>query len=181
MSRTPRTAATGESTDGSTRRDGATACRLHATAIAVGSSGVLIMGASGRGKSNLALRTLARAPNTFLSEAVTLIADDQVDIERTDGALRATAPATIAGKLEVRGVGIVNVPHMQSGAVVRLIVRLTDTATIERLPLSPQVEAVLGQPVPTVDIDPADPAAVEKILVALRELGGGTGRQGAKT
>lgn len=189
MSRTPHET-TSDTTGGNRRSDGVgggeTSCRIHATAIAVGASGVIIKGASGRGKSSLALRALARAPNAFLGDAVLLIADDQVEITRNGTVLRATVPAAIAGQLEVRGVGIVSVPCLQGGADIRLIVRLTDAAKIERMPPSAQVESLLGQRVAAVDIDPADPAAVEKILIALRELGAGTvgagaGGRGAKT
>ena len=72
--------------------------RLHATAVAWHSAGLLILGPSGAGKSALALELMA-----FGAE---LVADDQVDLSRAGPIVQARAPATIAGQIEARGVGI---------------------------------------------------------------------------
>jgi serine kinase of HPr protein (carbohydrate metabolism regulator) len=72
---------------------------IHATCVAIGGQGVLIMGPSGIGKSDLALRLIDRG--------ATLVSDDYTEIELVEGALTGRPPATIAGKIEVRGVGIV--------------------------------------------------------------------------
>ena len=60
---------------------------------------MLITGPSGSGKSDLALRLLDRG--------FTLVSDDQTIVRRDGDRLLASAPPTIAGKLEIRGIGIV--------------------------------------------------------------------------
>ena len=94
---------------------------VHATAIAVGNAAALIRGAPGTGKSDLALRCLMFSASSLIPEAPRLVADDQVILTRVGGAVEARAPATILGKLEVRGIGIVAVPFTP-GAEVRLVV-----------------------------------------------------------
>lgn len=71
---------------------------LHATAVAVDGRGLLILGASGAGKSALALRMIALGAR--------LVADDRVLIEPRDGRLIASAPAGLRGVIEARGVGL---------------------------------------------------------------------------
>jgi serine kinase of HPr protein (carbohydrate metabolism regulator) len=71
---------------------------LHASCVAIKGRAVLIEGRSGEGKSDLALRLIDRG--------AVLVSDDQTICQRRDGVLHATPPATIAGKIEVRSVGI---------------------------------------------------------------------------
>jgi len=71
---------------------------LHASAIAYRGAGLLILGASGRGKSSLALQMMA--------QGAALVADDQVILTCKQGTLWAQCPATIAGRIEARGIGI---------------------------------------------------------------------------
>lgn len=86
---------------------------IHATCVAVREHGVLITGASGSGKSDLALRLIDRG--------AVLVSDDYTHLRREGDTLVATPPVRIAGKLEVRGVGIVAVPHLASSPVALLI------------------------------------------------------------
>jgi len=74
--------------------------RLHATAVAFEGKGVLITGRSGSGKSSLALQLMAIGH--------TLIADDQTDVTRHADRLWASAPPSIKGMIEARGVGILH-------------------------------------------------------------------------
>src|SRR5690242_16329827 len=74
---------------------------VHASTVASDGRAVLISGPSGSGKSDLALRLLDRG--------FTLVSDDQTIVRRDGNRLIATAPPTIAGKLEVRGIGIVDI------------------------------------------------------------------------
>ena len=96
---------------------------LHATSVAIDGRAVLLMGPSGSGKSDLALRLIDRG--------AMLVSDDYTLVKRVDGTLIATAPATIAGKMEVRGIGIVDLPTAGEAPVALLIDLLE---TIDRMP-----------------------------------------------
>ncbi|MPQ95723.1 HPr kinase/phosphorylase [Thioclava sp. JE_KL1] len=113
---------------------------LHASAVALDPErGVLIRGASGSGKSLLALRLMALG--------VSLVADDRVDLRTEGGALIASAPEPIAGRIEARGVGILRADHL-SQARITLLVDL-DREEVERLPTC-RKDRVLGVNLPLV-------------------------------
>lgn len=97
---------------------------LHATAVAVENRGLLIVGASGSGKSSLALELIALG--------ATLIADDKVIvIPNPEGAVWASAPDTTQGLIEARGVGLLATPF--EGAFLSAVVDL-DQVEEDRLP-----------------------------------------------
>jgi HPr kinase/phosphorylase len=97
---------------------------VHATAVASAANGVLILGPSGSGKSDLALRLIAWPSNGLDVPPFTLVSDDQVILARGPAdCVEARPPTTIAGRLEVRGVGILAVHHT-SVARVRLVIQL---------------------------------------------------------
>ena len=129
---------------------------IHATCVAIGGRGVLIVGRSGAGKSDLALRLIDRG--------AVLIADDRALVVREGGALIAKAPATMAGRIEVRGLGIVPVPHV-SDVPVALVVRLADED--QRYP-EPRVRSIAGVRVREVTVDPFRASAPLKVEWALR-------------
>ncbi len=97
---------------------------LHATTVAVAGQGLLILGPSGSGKSGLALRLMALG--------AVLVADDRTIITARDGALWASCPATIAGRIEARGLGILRADPSPPVALA-LAVDLSRTET-DRLP-----------------------------------------------
>jgi len=103
---------------------------LHATALILGTSGVLIRGPSGCGKSLLARHLIETAPRHGLAR---LVADDQVVLTVAHGRLIAAPPATLAGLLELRGFGIAAVEH-EPACVVRLVVDIVADGALERLP-----------------------------------------------
>ena len=138
----------------------------HGTAIAMGGSAVLIIGPSGAGKSDLALRCLAVAPTTLIPLPAHLIADDRVLISREGDRLRLEAPETILGKLEVRGLGILEVPFERS-ADLALLVELVAPEAIERLPDPPPRRDLLGVSLPLLRLAPFEAAAPVKLLLAL--------------
>lgn len=129
---------------------------LHATAVAIGGAAVLIEGRSGAGKSDLALQLIDRG--------AVLIADDRALVVREGGALIAKAPATMAGRIEVRGLGIVPVPHV-SDVPVALVVRLADED--QRYP-EPRARSIAGVRVREVTVDPFRASAPLKVEWALR-------------
>jgi serine kinase of HPr protein (carbohydrate metabolism regulator) len=103
------------------------AATVHASAAIVGGRGVLIRGASGSGKSSLLLSLLDRDPDAML------VADDRAHLAVENGRLIATVPDTIAGQMEIRGVGIVRRPHVAHTAI-DLVVDLVPLAESPRLP-----------------------------------------------
>ncbi len=104
--------------------------RVHATSLAIGRHGVLIRGPSGIGKSRLARDLLDRAG--VLSFRA-LIADDQTDLHKAHGAVIANCPPTIAGRIEWRGLGIVDMPRI-AAARIDLVIDLVAPPDSPRLP-----------------------------------------------
>ena len=137
-----------------------TAETLHASTVASGGRAVLITGPSGSGKSDLTLRLLDRG--------FTLVSDDQTIVRRDGDRLLATAPPTLAGKLEVRGIGIVETAH-DSDVPVALIVELR--SDVERMPDDDRERQILGVSVPLVSIDALTASAPSKVALALDRLG----------
>jgi HPr kinase/phosphorylase len=139
---------------------------IHGTCVALGSHAALIRGPSGSGKSDLALRFLALAPEPGLEPL--LVADDQVWIERQkDGSLAASAPPTLAGKIEVRGLGIVVVPHREA-ARLALIVGLVLPQNVPRMPPDPLERiTIAGAALPVVRLAPFELSAALKLRLAL--------------
>ena len=128
---------------------------LHASAVAIGMHAVLLTGASGRGKSDLALRLIDRGAR--------LIADDQVQLSLDGIRLLAATPASIAGLIELRGVGLVQLPWT-SGVPVALFVDLD--AAPQRLPL-PLHRVLLGHALPVVALAAFEASASIKVEHAL--------------
>ena len=133
---------------------------VHASTVALDGRAVLISGPSGSGKSDLALRLLDRG--------FTLVSDDQTIVRRDGERLIASAPPTIAGKLEIRGIGIVEVEHVLD-VPVALLVELT--SEIERLPDDSPTRLILGLAVPLVRIEAMAPSAAPKVALALDRIG----------
>lgn len=93
---------------------------IHATTVALGDAGILILGASGSGKSSLALQLIALG--------AVLVADDQTRLVATDAGLIATAPPDLVGLIEARGIGILLVPAV-AAVRIALAVDLDQTQT----------------------------------------------------
>ena len=133
---------------------------LHASTVAIDGRAVLITGSSGSGKSDLALR--------LLDHGFALVSDDQTIVRRDGARLIASAPPSIAGKLEVRGIGIVDVEH-DDDVPVALLVELT--SDIQRLPDDASERPLLGLSLPIVSIDAMTASAASKVALALDRLG----------
>jgi len=142
---------------------------IHGTAIAIAGKAVLIRGPSGSGKSDLALRCMAAAPGVIASAPALLVADDQVLAWQNGGRLIVRAPDTIRGRMEVRGVGLVEVPFVAEAELV-LVVDLVPPGTLSRMPEPKPPAEIAGTSVPCVDLDAAEVSAPFKLFLLLRQL-----------
>lgn len=143
---------------------------VHATCVAIGERGVLLMGPPGSGKSDLALR-LIDMPGRGIGDAemtTQLVSDDQVAVTREEDALFAAPPEAIAGRLEMRGFGIVTVAYA-ARVRLHLAVGLKPAVMIERLP-EPQRFELLGLSLPMTVIDAAAASAAARVRSALLGL-----------
>jgi serine kinase of HPr protein (carbohydrate metabolism regulator) len=127
--------------------------------VAIDGRAVLIAGRSGAGKSDLALRLIDRG--------AVLISDDYTFVRRSGGQAFASAPERIAGKIELRGVGIVEMESVQD-VPVALYVDLSGEPV--RLPEAERI-AVAGIPIPSVALDGHHVSAPLKVEAALRLFG----------
>ena len=133
---------------------------IHASTVASNGRAVLITGPSGSGKSDLALRLLERG--------FALVSDDQTIVRKDGDVLVASAPPTIAGKLEIRGLGIVDMERTEN-VPVALLVELT--SDIQRLPDDSRERPVLGVKLPLISIDAMTASAAAKVALALDRMG----------
>lgn len=141
---------------------------IHATAVARAGHCVLLCGPSGTGKSDLALRLIWQShATTAADQRFALVADDQVLLTCANGELLASAPATIAGKLEVRGIGIVAVPYV-AAAKVELHIDLVTADAIERMPPQSFVTHA-GIAIPALRLHPFEASAAAKVALALAQ------------
>jgi HPr kinase/phosphorylase len=138
----------------------------HATCVVVNGCGILIRGPSGSGKSDLALR--------LIDEGAMLVADDYCQLSIVNGQITAACPATIKGKLEVRGIGIITRPAQEQCAV-EMLIELTDQRLIERMPENPNT-TMEGVTIACFAVDPWSASATAKVRAAVahlrREAGG---------
>jgi hypothetical protein len=133
---------------------------LHGSCGAWKGAGVLFLGDSGSGKSDLLLRLLQRGWQ--------LVADDQVLLAVGAEGISAAAPAALEGMLEVRGLGLFEeLPH--APAALRLVVELRARDAVPRLP-QPRAFAALGRSLPVVALHAFDASTPDKLLLALGAL-----------
>ncbi|MBO7556019.1 MAG: HPr kinase/phosphatase C-terminal domain-containing protein [Alphaproteobacteria bacterium] len=132
---------------------------IHANTISLLGKGILILGPSGSGKSDISLRLIC-------NHNAVLIADDRTLIQVQNGVLKASCPKNIKGLLEVRGVGICKIPHKEK-ATISLVVELVDSLEkITRLPENRTME-ILNIQIPSIKIYPFEVSAPEKIIAAI--------------
>jgi len=132
---------------------------IHGTAISIGGHAVLIMGDSGSGKSDLALRLFDRG--------AILISDDVVFLKTRDNTPILTVAPNIAGKIEVRGVGIFDVDFIAS-APLRLVVEFVDAP--DRLPEDIAHTTIGDYVVAVSKLNPFEQSSPIKVEYALRAV-----------
>lgn len=133
---------------------------LHASCVAIENIGCLLLGPSGSGKSDLALRLV-------MDHKARLVADDQVALERRADRLVASVPSTLAGLIEVRGLGIVRLAH-RARTTLGLAVVLVPPDEIERLPEGDEGVEYLGVALPLLRLTPFEASAPHKVRLAAR-------------
>lgn len=131
--------------------------QIHASAIAIGDEGILLRGPSGAGKSDLALR--------LIDGGARLVADDRVDLYLTTAGLMMAPPESLAGLLEVRGVGIVRVQHV-APVQLALIVDLVAATDVPRLP-DALMTTLYGYAVRHLQLAAFEASTMSKIRLAL--------------
>jgi len=137
---------------------------IHASCVSIKGRAVLIEGRSGEGKSDLALRLIDRG--------AVLVSDDQTICQRQGGTtgggkLIASPPLNIAGKIEVRGLGIVEMPHVERVPIALLIVILDAPP---RFPEDARKRRIAGVDVPVLALAALEPSAPIKTELALARM-----------
>jgi len=130
---------------------------LYATALAIDDHGILLTGKSGIGKSDLAWGLIDRG--------AILISDDIVHLEQQKDKLVLHTPPAIAGKIEIRSLGILDIPYTTA---IDLVLKIQLTDLTERYPLDRQVETLLETCISTVAIAPQEASAPIKVELALK-------------
>ncbi len=132
---------------------------IHGTLVSLNGKGILIIGASCSGKSDLALRLI-------MEKGAILVADDRVNLFQNDNRLYGSSPTEIFGKLEIRGVGI-GCFAAQSQAKIDICLELCNRkGDIERLPIEEKIE-FLGVSVIKLKIYPFECSTICKIVAKI--------------
>ncbi len=131
---------------------------IHATCVRLGTRGVLLRGASGSGKSDLAWRLMQSR------WAARLVADDQTEVAIEDGELMACAPRALRGLMELRGLGLLRVSFAPRTAL-HLVVDLVSRDDVPRLP-EPSFAALCGLDLPRIALHAFDLTTPDKVGLA---------------
>lgn len=131
---------------------------LHATCVAIEERGVLLLGPSGVGKSDLAIR--------LIDAGAELVADDCVEVVRDGRGLLGRAPKTIGGLIESRGIGIMRLPFRRACELALAVRLLCGGIGFERLP-DPKTMHILGYDLPLIRVDPERPSAAARVRLAV--------------
>lgn len=135
---------------------------IHATLISCQNNGILLIGPSGSGKSDLALRMI-------MENNAILVADDRVNIEVIDGCLVGSSPAETFGKIEIRNLGIFPINAKRHEKISLCIELCTDRDKLERMPEDEYVD-FLGVSVAKVKLYPFDCSTTYKIIAKISSI-----------
>lgn len=130
---------------------------LHATCVQLGGTGIVLLGSSGVGKSDLALR--------LIDSGAMLVADDQLHVEPGETCLLGRPAEALAGLLEVRGLGILRLPYCEVSPL-GLVVELDRADIVARLPTR-STYSLLGTDLRYLRLDPREASANAKVRLAL--------------
>ena len=132
---------------------------IHATLVSFQNKGILLRGKSGSGKSDLALRLISM-------HGATLVADDRVDLCVQNNTLFGSAPQEIAGKMEIRGVGIAELPFLPLSEISLCVDLVDNLNDVNRLPFPEKIE-LLGLAIDRLFIYPFESSATCKIIAKI--------------
>ncbi|MGH1349516.1 MAG: HPr kinase/phosphorylase [Methyloligellaceae bacterium] len=139
---------------------------IHGTCVAFGNDAALIRGDSGSGKSDLAYRFISLAdPNCYL------VSDDRVYLTAKEGNLIAHGPDNIKGLIELRGVGLIEVPYIDN-ANLQIVVDLVDFESVPRMQVPFEkscLENLEGHILPHVKLHSFEPSAPLKLLSLIKQ------------
>ncbi|MDW9596460.1 HPr kinase/phosphorylase [Sinorhizobium meliloti] len=137
---------------------------VHGTAIVLGTTGLLITGPSGSGKSALALSCLSEVRHRGRFAA--LVADDRVDLTLENGRIVARCPAAIRGLIEIRGSGIAEVDTV-SACVLDWAIMPVRAPFDPRLPPEEELQLEIGRSLPLLRLPVEGPLSPVDALAAL--------------
>ncbi|MBF91295.1 MAG: hypothetical protein CMP34_00640 [Rickettsiales bacterium] len=132
---------------------------FHATSVVIDSFGLMILGPTGIGKSDLALR--------LIDNGATLITDDITICKKVNNKVLLFSPNKTKGLLEVREVGIINVPYVENINLV-MIIDLLKTNN-KRIP-ERKFKKIFGLKFPVLSLNGKTPSSVIKVKVKLNEI-----------
>ena len=132
---------------------------IHGTLVSYQNKGILLLGESGSGKSDLALRLI-------MEHGAKLVADDRVILEEKNNELWGYAPEILINKLEVRGIGIVEFEAKQKEKISLCISLCKNRTDVDRLP-QPQFTDFLGISVAKLELYPFDCSTICKIMLKI--------------
>lgn len=132
--------------------------QIHGTSICYKQKGLLFLGKSGNGKSDLALRLIDKGAN--------LIADDQTILTLKNNKIILTCPSEIKSKLEIRGIGIIKMPSIKEHQL-DIVFQLKSFREIKRIP-NENWRMLLDQKIPYYEIDPFELSVNAKINFLLK-------------
>lgn len=135
---------------------------IYGSCVVLNNKGVLILGKSGLGKSDLCLRLI-------MEKQARLVADDRVEIMLDDNRLYAHFVPSLAGLLEVRGLGLQSFPFEERSSVDLVIELAEKPQDVERLPETAFFE-YMGLKIPKINLYAMEASAVHKVVLALSRL-----------
>lgn len=132
---------------------------IHATLISLNDKGILFIGKSGSGKSDLALRMI-------IEHGAILVADDRVNIKKVGKKIYGSAPEEIRGKIEVRNVGIAELNTKEKEEVFLCVELVSNRKELERLPEAEYAD-FLGVSITKIKLYPFDCSTICKIIAKI--------------
>ncbi|MEG9884735.1 MAG: HPr kinase/phosphatase C-terminal domain-containing protein [Hyphomicrobiales bacterium] len=143
---------------------------VHASCVAIGGYGIVLLGAPGSGKSDLALRLIDSDGRGVGARRMTarLVGDDQIYLSLCEGRVMASAPEVLAGRLEIRGLGVVSAPYARSPTPVICAARLDAETPPDRSPdFTCQSTRLCGFELPELRLNPFAPSAPSVLRAAI--------------